>query len=320
MSEIKILIADDRHKNYQQEKEAFRDIDAEIIIEKSLDEDVLAEKASDADAVLVNLAPMNRKVISAMQKCKCVCRYGVGYDNVDVDALKEKGIILTNVPDYCQEDVSDHALALLMDCVRKVSRKDRAVRRGEWNLTGVQPIFRLKDKIFGFVGYGGIGKCLHRKIDGFGMSKVLIYDPYLDADAIVYDNAELVSLEELCSQADYISIHAPLNDETRGLIGQKQFEMMKEGVIVINTSRGGLIDTDALISALKSKEGMSAGLDVFENEPLEEGSDLRNLENITMSDHSGWYSEESAVELKTKAAANVLSVLKNEEPKYKVKI
>ena len=316
----KILIADDRHDGYEQEYEIFSSIGAEVVLEKSQDEEVLAKAVKGVDGILVNLSPVTRKVIQAMDKCKCVARYGVGYDNVDANALKEKGIFLANVPDYCQEDVSDHALALLMDCVRKISRKDRAVRNGQWNLTSVQPVYRIAGKVFGFLGYGGIAKCLHRKIDGFNFAKVLVYDPFVKEDSFKYKDTQLVSLERLCKEADYISVHAPLNQQTKWILGEKEFGLMKSNAMVVNTSRGGLINTDALISALKTGRIACAGLDVFENEPLDASSELRKLENVTLTDHAGWYSYEAIIELKTKAAQNVLSAVQGKTPKYVVKI
>ena len=316
----KILIADDRHDGYEQEFEIFKSVGAEVVIEKSQDEDVLAEAVKGVDGVIVNLSPITAKVIEAMDKCKCVARYGVGYDNVDGAALKEKGIFLANVPDYCQEDVSDHALALIMDCVRKISRKDRAVREGQWNLTSVQTVYRLTGKVFGFLGYGGIARCLHRKIDGFNFEKVLVYDPFVKEESLEYKNTQLVSLEQLCKEADCISVHAPLNDQTKHILGEKEFGLMKSDAMVVNTSRGGLIDTDALVSVLKAGKIACAGLDVFENEPLEDGSELRGLENVTLTDHAGWYSHEAIIELKTKAAQNVLSAVEGGTPKYVVKI
>lgn len=314
----KILIADDRHDGYDQEYEVFKNIDTEVIVEKSLDEDVMVEAVKGVDGLLVNLSPITAKVIQAMDKCKCVARYGVGYDNVDVEALKKKGIFLANVPDYCQEDVSDHALALIMDCVRKISRKDRAVRNGQWNLIGVQPVYRLTGKVFGFLGYGGIARCLHRKIDGFNFEKVLIYDPFVKKGSLEHKNTQLVSLEQLCKEADCISVHAPLNSQTKGILGENEFKLMKNNAMVVNTSRGGLIDTKALISALKAGEIACAGLDVFEREPLEADSDLRKLENVTLTDHTGWYSHEAIIELKTKTAQNVLSAIQGKIPKYVV--
>jgi D-3-phosphoglycerate dehydrogenase len=268
----------------------------------------------------VNLAPITAKVIAAMKKCKCVSRYGVGYDNVDAAALKARGIFLANVPDYCGEDVSDHAMALLMDCVRKVSRKDRLVRQGQWNLTGVQDVFRVAGKTLGFVGYGMIARVLHRKLSGFNLGRVLIADPFVPAEAARKAGAELVDLSTLCREADFISIHAPLLPATRGMIGRAQFGLMKKTAILVNTSRGPLVEEAAIVEALKSGKIACAGLDVFGAEPLPMDSELRKLDNVTLTDHAGWYSVESMVELKTKAAQNIADTLTMGKPKYAVKI
>ena len=318
MARAKVLIADSRYLAYDQEEAVLAKINAEIVIERSDREDRIAALVGDIDGLIVNLAPITAKVVSAMKKCKCVSRYGVGYDNVDVKALKANGIYLANVPDYCAEDVSDHAFALFMDCVRKVSRKDRLVRQGQWNLTGVQEVFRICGKTFGFVGYGMIARCLHRKLGGFGLGRVLIADPYVSAEAAGQAGAELVELDRLCAESDYISIHAPLLASTRGLIGRAQFGLMKKTAILVNTSRGPLVDAEALSDALKAGKIACAGLDVFETEPLPADSELRKLQNVTLTDHAGWYSVESMVELKTKAAQNIVDALTQGRPKYVV--
>lgn len=320
MAKYKVLIADSRYPAYDEEKAVLEKIDAEIIIDSSDNEDKIAGKVSDIDGLLVNLAPITEKVISAMNRCKCVSRYGVGYDNVDTAALAAKGIYLANVPDYCREDVSDHAFALFTDCVRKISRKDRLVRNGQWNLTGIQDVFRICGKTFGLVGYGTIARCLHRKLAGFNLGRVLITDPLVTAEAAKKAGVELVDLNALCAESDYISIHAPLLPSTRGLIGAAQFRLMKKTAIIINTSRGPLIDEKALVDALKNKKIACAGLDVFQTEPLAADSKLRGLDNITLTDHTGWYSVEAMVELKTKAAQNIVDTLINGKPKYLVKI
>ncbi len=320
MAKYKVLIADSRYQAYDEEKAVLEKIDAEVIVNSSDSEDQIAEVVADADGLIVNLAPITEKVISAMNKCKCVSRYGVGYDNVDTAALKAKGIYLANVPDYCEEDVSDHAFALFTDCVRKISRKDRLVRAGQWNLTGIQDVFRISGKTFGFVGYGLIARCLRRKLSGFNLSRVLIADPFISAQAAKEAGVELVDLNTLCEQSDYISVHAPLLPSTRGLIGAEQFALMKKTAVIINTSRGPLIDEKALLDALKNEKIACAGLDVFQTEPLDPDSELRNLDNVTLTDHAGWFSVESMVELKTKAAQNIADTLTTGKPKYPVKI
>jgi len=320
MAKYKVLIADSRYPAYDEERAVLEKIDAEIIIDSSDDEGQLAEVVTDIDGLIVNLAPITEKIIAAMTRCKCVSRYGVGYDNVDTAALKAKAIYLANVPDYCEEDVSDHAFALLTDCVRKISRKDRLVRKGQWNLTGIQNVFRITGKTFGFVGYGMIARCLHRKLAGFNLGRVLVADPFVTEDQARKAGVELVELDTLCAQADYISIHAPLLPSTKGLIGAAQLELMKKTAIIINTSRGPLIDEAALTDALQNEKIACAGLDVFETEPLDPDSKLRKLDNVTLTDHAGWYSVEAMEELKTKAAQNIADTLINGKPKYPVKI
>jgi D-3-phosphoglycerate dehydrogenase / 2-oxoglutarate reductase len=320
MAKYKVLLAESRYPHHNEEQAVLEKIGAEMIVERSDREDRIAELVADADGLIVNLAPITAKVVAAMKKCKCVSRYGVGYDNVDASALKAKGIFLANVPDYCGEDVSDHAIALLLDCVRKVSRKDRLVRAGQWNLTGVQDVFRVAGKTMGFVGYGMIARVLHRKLGGFNLGRVLIADPFVPAEAAKKAGAELVDLATLCREADFVSVHAPLLASTRGMIGAAQFALMKKTAILVNTSRGPLVDEAALVEALKAGRIACAGLDVFAAEPLPASSGLRSLDNVTLTDHAGWYSVESMVELKTKAAQNIADTLTAGRPKYAVKI
>jgi D-3-phosphoglycerate dehydrogenase len=318
MPDYKVLIADSRYPAYDEERAVLERIGAEVIIERSDQEDRIAALAGDIDGLIVNLAPITAKVVGAMRRCRCVSRYGVGYDNVDTAALRDSRIFLANVPDYCGEDVSDHAIALLMDCVRKVARKDRHVRRGEWNLTGLQPVYRLRGKTVGLVGYGFIARLVHRKLSGFGLGRVLVADPFVPGDVVRRAGAEPVDLDTLLHESDIISIHAPLSAATRGLIGARQFEMMKKTAMVVNTARGPVLDEAALAAALKGGQIACAALDVFAHEPLAEDSELRTLDNLTITDHSGWYSEEAMVELKTKAAQNIADALVHGTPRYPV--
>jgi len=314
MATFKVLMAESRYDSYDEETEVLSAIGAEMVFDRSDDEDRLAALAVDVDAILVNLAPITRKVLGATTRCKCVSRYGVGYDNVDVDACTEKGICVTNVPGYCEEDVSDHAFALFMDCVRKISRKDRLVRQGQWDLAGIQPVHRICGRTFGLVGFGRIARALHRKLSGFNLARVLTCDPFMPEDVVQAAGAELVDLDTVCRESDYISLHAPNVPETRGMIGAAQLDMMKNNAILVNTSRGPLIDESALIDALKTGKIACAGLDVFISEPLAADSELRALENVTVTDHAGWYSEESIVQLKRDAARNVALVLQGQPP------
>ncbi len=318
MATYRVLVTDDRYGSYEEEKSVLKEIGAAVEVHNLGDESETARVLQDADAILLNLHPLPGSVIRQLGKCRVISRYGVGYDNVDVDAATAAGIWVARVPDYCLEDVSDQALALLMGCVRKVAFKDRRIREGGWDLHKEQPSYRIAGRTLGLVGYGSIARTLHRKVSGLGLARVLAFDPYVERKEIEDAGAEAVSLRTLLKAADFISVHAPLNKETRGLIGARELAQMKKGSILINTSRGPLLDEQAVADALAAGRIAYAGLDVFENEPLPEDSPLRKLDNVILSDHAGWYSEESVAELKTKAAQNVLEVLKGGPPLYPV--
>ncbi len=318
MEKYRVVVTDDRFGSYLQENEVLQAIDTRVEVYNLTSGSEAIAALADADGVLVNLHPLPAKVIKEMKKCLIISRYGVGYDNVDVEAATEQGIWVARVPDYSLEDVSDQALALLLGAIRKISYKDRRIREGGWNLKDDQPCYRIKGKVLGLIGYGAIARTLHRKVSGFGLAKVLVYDPYVKAEQIREQGGTPENLETLLRESDYISIHAPLTEETKGMIGKKEISLVKPNLILINTSRGPLLQENAVATALADGRIGYAGLDVFENEPLSKQSPLRKLDNVILSDHSGWYSEESLVELKTKAARNVLEVLQGGKPAYPV--
>ena len=315
---FKIAVTDDRYGSYIEEKNIFNELDAELIILDPENKSEFNSVISTIDALLVNLFPMDRTIIDSLQNCKIISRYGVGYDNVDVEAASRKGIWVSIVPDYSIEDVSDQALALMMGCIRKIAYKDRMIRKGKWNLHDDQKCHRMENGVLGLVGYGAIGRRFHQKTIGFGFSKVLVNDPFIQEENIRSNGAIPADLNTVLADSDYVSIHVPLDESTKKMIGEKQLAAMKKSSILINTSRGGVLDELAVTNALKSGEITGAGLDVFETEPLPEISLLRRLDNVILSDHTGWYSEESKVELKTKAAMNIIAVLRGGRPIYPV--
>ncbi len=318
MSKYQVIVTDDRHHNYDPELEVLAPIDAELQIHNLDREKDPAAILATADGILVNLFPLTAETIAQLKNCKIISRYGVGYDNVDVEAATQANIWVARVPDYAIEDVSDHALALLLCAVRKIAFKDRMIRQGQWNLHRRQPIHRIQGRVLGLVGFGLIARAFLRKVKGLGLGKILIYDPFVAPSDIQKEGAEPADLESLLRQSDYISLHAPLSPQTTHMIGQKQFEGMKKEAILINTSRGALVDEKILIDALASQRIACAGLDVFEQEPLPAGSPLRTLDNVILSDHAGWYSEEAMIELKRKAALNIAQVLRGEKPAYRI--
>ncbi|MCK5843088.1 MAG: hypothetical protein KAG97_00185, partial [Victivallales bacterium] len=239
MSKYKIVVSDDRYDGrYEEERAVFADMDVDFIIANCVDEDSVIANCADVDGILCNLAPMTDRVIDSLEKCRVISRYGVGYDNVAIPACTAKGIKVANVTDYCAEEVSDQALALTMACARKVARRNSQVRSGMWNIGQKDPIHRIAGGVFVFLGYGMIAITLHRKIKGLNFAEVLVFDPFLDAEVVAAAGARKVEWEEALSKADFISIHMPSNEKTKGIVNAAAFDLMKDTAILVNTSRG----------------------------------------------------------------------------------
>jgi D-3-phosphoglycerate dehydrogenase len=317
MAKYKVVVSDNRHGDYSIEAEVLKPVDAEVVIEDCSTVEEMIIACRDADGVLLDQAPMPAQVIENMTKCKVVSRYGVGYDNVDVEACTKKKIYVANVPDYCMEDVSDHAMALFFSSVRRIALRDKQVRQGGWNMDR-SGIYRIKGKVFALIGFGNIARCLVRKLSGLGLKKVLVYDPYVSKEIIEASGAQKTDLETALAEADYISLHMPVTPETKGIINKKAFSLMKNSAILINTARGPLVDEEALIDALSTGKIAFAGLDTHRKEPLPGGSPLLKMDNCILSDHVGFYSYESMKELHTKIAQNVKAVLEGGKPIYPV--
>jgi D-3-phosphoglycerate dehydrogenase len=318
MGRFRVVVTDDRFGSYREENAVLSELDCQVEVldlARRQDGDALL---ADADGILVNLHPLPAPVIRRLARCRVISRYGVGWDNVDVEAATAAGIWVARVPDYCTEDVSDHALALLLACVRRIPFVDRRVREGGWNLRSEQPARRIAGKTLGIVGYGRSGRALHRKVSGLGLARVLVCDPYKYPRDLLAEGAEPADLPTILAEADFLSLHVPLNPETRHLLGPAALARLRPQAILINTSRGPVVDEKALAEALAVGRLAYAGLDVFEQEPIGRASPLAALGNVVLSDHTGYYSEESLVELKTKAARNVAAVLQGGEPPYPV--
>lgn len=319
MNNFRVVVTDDRFRGkYDIERRVLNEIGAQLEIHDLRSPEEAVRVLKNADGILVNLYPINEAVIKGLERCQVLSRYGVGYDNVDVPAATKKRIWVARVPDYGFEDVSDHALALLMACVRNLTIKDTHIRKGEWNIDGAYPNHRVKGKVMGLLGFGGIARTLRRKLTGLGLSRVIVHDPYVEEKVLRDAQVVPVNLDTLFRDSDFLSIHVALTDETRHLVNSTRLSRMKPTAILINTSRGPVVDELALAEAVSTGGLAGAGLDVFETEPLPADSLLRQFETIVLSDHSGWYTEESVVELKTKAARNVMEVLKGNKPTYPV--
>ncbi len=313
---MKIVITDDRFGRNEEEKLAFQGLDAELVIADCHTEDDVIRECRDADAVLLNQAPMTARVINALEKCRVISRYGIGYDNADIKAAETRGIWVTNVPGYCTEEVAEHALGMLLCCVRRIPFKDRGVREGRWNLN--QPIRRMSGRTMGIIGFGATGRAFWEKVQGFGFSRILVNDPRIEKKLLPGMFGEAAGFEKLISESDFISLHIPLKESTKHLINHNTISRMKEGVVIVNISRGLVIDESALIDALRSGKVGAAGLDVFEKEPLPPDSPLLMLDNVILTDHSAYYSQEAVSILKMRTAMNARDVLEGRIPKTAV--
>jgi len=310
-----VVAIDGGYESYDVERRILEGINAELTVDPCEGDAARIKLATkDADAVLVRESPINAETIALMRRCRIIARYGIGVDNVDLMAARERRIYVANVPDYGTEEVSDHALALLLSVARRTVTRDHAVRQGAWNLSPGEKMYRIAGKALGLVGYGRIARALERKLRGLGVTRVLVYDPLIEASALA--GVEHVDLDTLCAQSDFISLHAPLTQSTSHLIDSVHFALMKPTTILVNTARGGLIDETVLIEALRTNSIFGAGIDVFEREPPNADHPLFKLTNVVLSDHTAWYSQESVADLQAKAAEEVARVLKGEPPKH----
>ncbi len=317
MANFRVVVTDYVFSTLDIERSVLGAVGAELLALQATSDEELLEVVRDADALLVCYAPVTKRLIDRAEQCRVIARYGIGVDNVDVEAATAKGILVTNVPDYCIEEVSDHALALLLTSARKLVQLDRRVRAGAWNATDAVPIHRLRGLVLGLVGFGKIPRELARKVGALGL-EVLAYDPYVDTQDMRGHGVRKVDLSTLLTQSDFISVHAPLTPQTRGMIGESELRAMKPTAYLINTARGPIVSESALIRALREGWIAGAALDVLETEPPAQTHALFTLDNVILTPHMSFYSEESLRELQRKAAEEVLRVLSDQPPRYSV--
>ena len=302
-----VAVADSVFPNLDPAREVLSAIDAEVQLSAEPKPEPILALAHDADAVLVTYAKITGDMIRQMSRCRIISRFGIGVDNVDLEAASAAGIVVTKVPDYCIDEVSDHAMALLLSAVRKIPFANRQVHSGEWRMPAVVPIHRLRDRVLGLVGFGRIPQLVAPKARAFGL-RVVAYDPYVPDE--VFENADVarVDFPSLLRISDYVSIHSPLVPETRGLFNADAFRQMKPTAYLINTARGPIVDEPALAAALDAKQIAGAAVDVMTQEPPV-GSPLVGRDDVIITPHTSFYSEESLIELQTKAAQEVVRVL-----------
>jgi D-3-phosphoglycerate dehydrogenase len=312
-----VAITDYVFPSLEPEQRALAPLGVELRPSQCKSEEEIIDLAREADAVLNCYAKMTARVIENLNQCRIIARYGIGVDNVDLAVATKARILVTNVPDYCIDEVSDHALALLLAFARRIVTADRAVKAGAWDVVAHAGSRRLRGQTLGLIGFGKIAKSLASKVQPLGI-KVLVYDPYLERAAIASHGAEAVSFERLLVDADAVSIHVPLSPETRNMIGPRELARMKPTAFLINTSRGGIVDEQALAVALREGRLGGAALDVFSVEPPPADHPLRQLPNMILTPHLAFYSRESVIELQTKAAEEVARALKGEPPRSPV--
>ncbi|HZP78500.1 MAG TPA: C-terminal binding protein [Pseudolabrys sp.] len=312
-----IAITDSPFPSLDPAKKALARLNPEYRMSKSSSaEDILAV-ARDADAILVTYAKLTAELIGQLTRCKSFGRFGLGVDNIDLKAAAAKGITVNYVPDYCIHEVSDHAMAMLLALARKLTLSNKVVQAGRWEMPAVVPIHRLHGQVLGLIGFGNIPRMVAPKAQAFGL-RVVTHDPYVSADVLKAAGVEGVSFDALLGMSDFISVHAPLMDATRGLLNAAAFAKTKKGVRIINTARGPLIDEAALVAALDSGQVGAAALDVVATEPLPKDSRLLGRDNVILSPHTGFYSVEALEELQVKCASDVARVLSGEKPVYPI--
>lgn len=315
----KVVIVDSREEGFELEKKTFASEDARLEILNCKDESELIEAVREAYIVIFTSSKFTAEVIRNIADCRMLIRFGIGLDNVDLKAASEKGIYVCNAPSYGTFAVAEHAFALLISLVRKLKFLDHNVRKGIWDLDQVVPVHSLRSKTLGIVGFGSIGRHLSKMAQAFEMN-VLISDPYVEDMVENEYKVTMATLDNLVIKSDHISLHAPLNHETRHLFSKEVFKKMKPSATIINTGRGGLINQEDLISALQSGDIAGAGLDVFESEPLASDNELLKMSNVILSPHAAWYTEESIVNLHNEVIDNVVEVLRGNKPRNCVNI
>lgn len=306
----KVVITDSGFPDHQREEEVLNAIaDIEKITWTS--EEELVKNASAADVLLIQWAPVTRRVIEGLTNCKALVRYGIGVDNIDLQAAREKGIPVCNVPDYCVEEVADHTISMVLSSLRQIPETDRRIRQGEWKIVLPRPMAPFSELNFCLAGFGRIARAVAGRAQALGF-RVKACDPFVDPTIILAAGVDPVLPNDLFSQADVLSLHLPLQPDTYHFINETSLKMMKKNALIVNTSRGGLLDTDALRKAVLEGRIWGAALDVLEEEPISGSHPLLAVPGIVLSSHVAWYSTRSIPQLQQKAAEEALRALKGE--------
>jgi D-3-phosphoglycerate dehydrogenase len=305
--------------SYEMEQSRIAAAGADFVLKKAKTEEEIIAACGEAKVVLFENSDtyFNARVISALPQCQAIVRYGVGVDTIDIAEATRHGIVVANSADYCTEEVSDHAVALLMAAARRIVRLDRKIRSGGWvGYDPNQPLRRVSCLTLGLLGWGRIAQAVARKMSGFQM-RILVADPYVKS-LPPGSPVELVSREQLLREADLLSLHLPLNAETKHLMNEQTLALLKPSAVLVNTSRGGIVDEAALVRALQAGKLGGAALDVFEVEPLPAGSPLRTLEQVILTPHYAASSQDSMRHLHGTVTDSVEAILQGYWPPFPV--
>ena len=316
MPSLLVAVSDSVFPSLDPAREVLSSIGAELRMAPASTPEAIVRASADADALLVTYAKITAEMIAQMKRCRIISRFGIGVDNVDIAAATTAGIVVTKVPDYCIDEVSDHALALLLALVRKIPFANAHVHAGSWEMSAVVPIHRVRGSVLGLVGFGRIPQLVAPKAQAFGI-RVVASDPYVPAEVFAGAGVERVDFPRLLQISDYVSIHSPLLAETRNLFNAEAFRQMKPTAYLINTARGPIVDEAALAEALDAGHLAGAALDVMPQEPPV-NSPLVGRADVIITPHTSFYSEESLVELQVKAAEEVVRVLGGRAPRNPV--
>ena len=311
-SVAKVVLTDYVWESLDLEREILGEL-ANLVPLQVTDPEAFFPEAADCDALLNTYGgPIAAEVMARMPRCRIIARYGIGVDTIDLDAATEAGIIVTNNPTYCIEEVAEHTLAMLLSAARKITFYDRQVRGGGWAVPPGKPMYRVAGSTVGLIGFGNIARRVAAAAAALEM-RVLYSDPFVEPGQFDVPGKK-AELAEVLEQADYVCVHAPLTPQTRGMFGAEAFARMKSSAVLINCSRGPIVDTAALIDALDAGQIAGCALDTTDPEPLPEDHTLRTRENVIINPHAAWYSEQAMEGLQRGAPNEVRRVLEGRWP------